>query len=106
MILPALNSNYNELSTVLRFELPQLREYMDAVDSPIGPEVEKDDFTPELSEGQLSASSMDPVEFVGKFGSPHRRCGSELSGHNILGQMCLIIRVPHDAAIVCARKLL
>ena len=81
MIFPALNSYYNELSVVLRFELPQLREYMDAVDSPIGPEVEKYDFAPELREAELPASSMNPVEIVGKFGSPHGRCGSELSGH-------------------------
>jgi len=44
VILPAVNADYCERAAVFRFELPQLREYVDAVDSPIGPEVQKYDF--------------------------------------------------------------
>ena len=83
MILPALNSDDNELVTVLRFELPQLREHMNAVDSPIGPEIEKYDLTPKLSQGELPPAGMNPVEIVGKFRSPNSRCRCELSGHRM-----------------------
>jgi hypothetical protein len=66
VILAALNSYYNELIGVLRLELPQLREYMDAVDSPIGPEVEQHDLTPQVGEVKLPSSSVNPVEIVRK----------------------------------------
>jgi hypothetical protein len=49
VILPALHSDYNKLFRVPRFELPQLREYMDAVNSTVGPEVEDHDLPPEVS---------------------------------------------------------
>lgn len=41
VILAALNPNDYEVRPKPCFELPQLRKYMDAIDSPIGPEVEQ-----------------------------------------------------------------
>jgi hypothetical protein len=46
VILTAVNPDYDKLALILRFELPQLRENMDTVDSAIGPEVQKNYFPP------------------------------------------------------------
>jgi hypothetical protein len=66
VIFAALNSYYDELTGVLLLELPQLRKYMNAVDSPIGPEVQQNDFPTQVGEVKLPSSSVNPVEIVGK----------------------------------------
>jgi hypothetical protein len=81
VILPAVHANYYQLPPILRFELPQLREYMDAVDSTIGPEIEKHDFSSKVRELEFSASRMDPVEIVRKLRGTHCWCWCELSWH-------------------------
>ena len=83
MILPAVNADYHQLALILRFELPQLRKYVDAVDSAIRPEVQKDHFPPEFRKLEFPSARMDPVEIVGKLGSAHCRRGCELSGHRL-----------------------
>ena len=70
VILPAVNADYCELAAVFRFELPQLREYVDAVDSPIGPEVQKNDFPAQVGELEFFPACMNPVEVVGKLRRP------------------------------------
>jgi hypothetical protein len=81
--LAARNSDYDKLSRVLRFELPQLREYMDAVDSPICPEIQKHDFASQIGKPKLLSACVNPVEIVGKLGCPHLRCRGELSRHRL-----------------------
>jgi hypothetical protein len=66
VILAALTSYYDQFVGVLRFELPQLREYMDAVDSPIGPEVQQHDFASQVGKMELPPSGVNPVEIVRK----------------------------------------
>ena len=83
VILAALNADYYKLARVLRFELPQLREYMDAVDSPIGPEIQKDDLAAQVGKPELFSAGMDPVEIVGELGCSHSRFGGKLSRHRL-----------------------
>jgi hypothetical protein len=52
-------------------ELPQLREDVDAVDSPIGPEVEDRHLAAEVGERERSAAGPDPVETFGKLGGAY-----------------------------------
>jgi hypothetical protein len=66
VILPAVDSDYCQFTAVLRLELPQLREYMDAVDSPIGPEVQQHDFASQVGKMELPPSGVNPVEIVRK----------------------------------------
>lgn len=116
MILAALNSDYDKLIGILRFELPQLREYMDAVDSPIGPEVEKEDLSSQVGETKLSPASVNPVEIVGKIGCPDSRSRSEFSRHLMMplyrlnAVICMFCAIPEFISdmtvVVCARKLL
>jgi hypothetical protein len=104
MILSALDPDYNELSMVPGFELPQLREYMDAVDSAIGPEVEEHDLAPQLGEGEPFPSCVNPVEILGKFGGPHRWRGCELSGHRpvLVSDTCYHIKLAQPCYRLCA----
>jgi hypothetical protein len=46
VILTAVYADNHQLRCKLFFQLPQLRKYVNAVDSPIGPEVEQGDFAP------------------------------------------------------------
>lgn len=77
----ALNSNDYELLLKPRFELPQLRKYMDAVYSAISPEIEKHCFPAQVGETQSAATGMNPVEIVGKFRCSYRRLRCEFSRH-------------------------
>ena len=71
VILPAVNADYYKLAVVFRFKLPQLRKYVDAVDSPIGPEIQEDDFPPQVGQPDPPATRMNPVEVVRKLWRPH-----------------------------------
>ena len=81
MIFPALNPDDDKLFCVLRFELPQLREYVDAVNSTVRPEIQKDDLSSQIRELEIVPACMNPVEIVGKFRGPHRGSGSEFACH-------------------------
>jgi hypothetical protein len=83
VILATRDADYDELARILRFELPQLREYMDAVDSPICPEIQKHDFASQIGKPKLLSACVNPVEIVGKLGCPHLRCWGELSRHRL-----------------------
>ena len=50
------------------FELPQLREDVDAVDSAVGPEVQNRDLSTQIGDGEGSSVGVDPVETRGKVG--------------------------------------
>lgn len=74
---------------------------MDAVDSAVGPEIQKHDFPAQLRQFQLPVPGVDPVQIVWKFGGSDGWCWSEFSRH---GMSSLVAR--HASVIVCARKLL
>ena len=48
---------------------------MDAVDSAIGPEIEKDRLPPQVGETQLAATGVNPVEVVWKLWCSDCRLG-------------------------------
>lgn len=114
--LAALYTYYDELPRVLRFELPQLREYVNAVDSPIRPEVEQDDLASQIGKPELLPARMDPVEIIGKLGCSYCGRGGKLSWH--LASFIRLERRTHPARnalpraptnphiVFCARKLL
>src|SRR5579863_5667242 len=55
------------------FELPQLREYVNAIDSAVGPEVEEDDLSLPRIKGRRLTTRIDPVEPRRKLGRPDPR---------------------------------
>lgn len=83
VILAAVNSDYDKLRGIFRFQLPQLREYVKTVDSPIGPEIQKDDLAAQVGKPELFSAGMDPVEIVGELGCSHSRFGGKLSRHRL-----------------------
>ena len=76
-----MNAYYDELLFIPSFELPQLREYMDAVDSPIGPEIQQNYLAPHVSQTELASACMNPVEILRKIRRTNRRSWCELSLH-------------------------
>lgn len=73
VIFPAMDTKDYEFLTISFFELPQLRKYVDAVDSAVGPEIEQHDSSTQITEMDRAVGRIDPVEIVGKLGSSHRR---------------------------------
>lgn len=71
MVFATLDTDYNEFRGKPQLELPQLREYMNAVNSPIGPEIEQHNLPAEISELQCFASGVNPVDIVRKFRGPY-----------------------------------
>lgn len=61
-IFATVHSDDSDITGVLLFDLPQLREDVNAVDSAIGPEVEQDDFATQLRQCEWVALRVDPVE--------------------------------------------
>jgi hypothetical protein len=61
-IFSTVNTDDDDVVTIIFFDLPQLRENVDAVDSAVRPEVEQYDFPAELLQAQRVATGMDPIE--------------------------------------------
>lgn len=89
VILPAVNSNNSELDRKLLFQLPQLRKYVNAVDSPVGPEVEQGDFPAQVGEYQRPISCVDPVQIWRKLWRANTWSARKVAWHhpsaNMLG---------------------
>jgi len=81
VVLAAVNPYDDKLGRVSFFELPQLREYMNAVDSPVRPEIQERDLAAKIDEPQRSPSTVDPVQIVGKLGRPDSWRCVEFSRH-------------------------
>ncbi len=62
--LPAVHADHRYRVGEPCIELPQLRKYVDAVDSAIRPEVEDEDPPTQLLERERAAARIDPVEHV------------------------------------------
>ena len=78
--LPAVHAHDRERFRVLLLEIPQLRDYMDAVDSAVRPEVQQDDLPAQIRERYLPTASVDPVEVVGEAGGVDVRSGGSVIG--------------------------
>lgn len=85
MIFPAVHANDDQLRRVSSLKLPQLREYVDAVDSPIRPEIQHYHFAAQISKLEGSASSVNPVQFARKVGSSDGGRGREFFSHWLPG---------------------
>jgi hypothetical protein len=57
-----MNTDYNELCCKPFFELPQLRKDVNAVDSPISPEIEEQDLAAKIGYTERATSCMNPIE--------------------------------------------
>lgn len=66
MILSTVNADYDQLRRIPQLELPQLRENMKAVNSPIGPEIEQNYFPSQVGELERPSARMHPVDVVRK----------------------------------------
>ena len=67
--LSAVDASDRDVIRISLFELPQLREYVDAVDSAVGPEVEQQEFAAKVGELKPATAGVNPVERVGEIGS-------------------------------------
>ena len=70
--LSAVDANDRDVIRISLFELPQLREYVDAIDSAIGPEVEQQELAAKVGELKSATAGVNPVERVGEIGSAYR----------------------------------
>ena len=61
-VLAAVDADDGDVIGVFLFELPQLRKYVDAVDSAVGPEIEEEQLAAEVGEREPASPSVDPVE--------------------------------------------
>jgi len=68
----AVDANDGDVIRISLFELPQLREYVDAIDSAIGPEVEQQELAAKVGELKPATAGVNPVERVGEIGSAYR----------------------------------
>ena len=81
VILAARYTYDDKLIRVLTLELPQLRQHMKAVYSPIGPEIEKDQLAPQILQLQRASTGMNPIQIVWKLRSTHGRCEWKFTSH-------------------------
>lgn len=72
MILTALYANDYQLLRVSRFELPQLREYVYAVNSTVGPEIEQNYLATQVRQPQCTTACVHPIQTFRKLGGSHR----------------------------------
>ena len=84
MVLAAVHADDDERIREFLFELPQLRKNVNAVDSTVRPEIEQDDFSPQVEEPQRALRCVNPVQIRREFGCSN--CGSLLkfSWHALL----------------------
>jgi len=81
VILAALNTYNDEVRPKSCFELPQLRKYVDAVDSPIGPEIEQYCLSSQVDQAERLAAGVDPIDVFRKFRRSYRRGRGKFSCH-------------------------
>ncbi len=81
MVLSTVNADYDQLRRKAKLELPQLREYMNAVNSPIGPEIEQHDFPSKIGKLECLSASVHPIDVIRKLRRPYRGRSSEFSWH-------------------------
>ena len=67
-VFAAVHTDDRDPRSVSFLELPQLRKNMDAVDSAVGPEIEKEQFAAEVGERQTTSTGVHPIERIWKIG--------------------------------------
>ena len=73
VVLTAMHADDRNLVWKPFFELQQLREDVNAVDSAVSPEIEQEDLASKVSQSERAPAGVYPVEPSGKLGSSHRR---------------------------------
>ena len=106
MVFPAVNSNYDDLGFELFFQLPQLRKYVNAVDSPIGPEVEEEDLAPQVSQSERAVLGVDPVQIGREIGGANRGLGRGVRGHQSKPRHLLCAEVAITGSLASMRTFL
>jgi hypothetical protein len=59
--LGTVDADRDQHIAVALFELPQLRKYVETVDSAVGPEIEQDELAAQVAQRQRSCN-IDPIE--------------------------------------------
>jgi len=106
MVFPAMNSNYNDLGFELFFQLPQLRKYVNAVDSPIGPEVEQEDLASHVSQSERAVFGVYPVQIRREIGGANRGPGRGVRGHQSKPRHLLCAEVAITGSLASMRTFL
>ena len=106
MIFPAMNSNYNDLGFEPFFQLPQLRKYVNAVDSPIGPEVEQEDLAPQIGQSERAVFGVYPVQVRWEIGGANRGFGGGVRGHQSKPRHLLCAEVAITGSLASMRTFL
>lgn len=84
MVFAAVDADDDERVCEFFFEPPQLRKNVNAVDSPIRPEIEQDDLSPQVDEPQRPVAGMNPVQVRRKFRGSNRGGFLEVSWHGLV----------------------
>src|SRR3954463_10208022 len=78
-IFAAMDSDDDNVIRIAFLDLPQLRKNVDAVDSPVGPEIEQNHLPAQFLDAQRLTTSVNPVQTSGKVrGSDARKIGDWL----------------------------
>ena len=81
VVLAAVHADDDERICEFLFELPQLRKNMNAVDSTVRPEIEKDGFSPQVDKPQRAVPCVNPVQIRREFGRSNRGSLLKFSWH-------------------------
>ena len=84
MVLAAVHADDDKRVCEFLFELPQLRKNVNAVDSTVRPEIEQDDFPPQVDEPQRSVPCVNPIQIRWEFRRPNSGSFLKVSWHALL----------------------
>lgn len=84
MVLAAVYTDDDERVCEFLFELPQLRKNVNAVDSTVRPEIEQDDFPPQVDEPQRPFACVNPIQVRWEFRRTNRGSLLKFSWHTLL----------------------
>ena len=84
VILAAVDAYDDQRVSKFLFELPQLRENVNAIDSTVRPEIEQDDLSSQVDEPQRLIARVNPVEIGSEFRRSNGGCFLKISWHDLL----------------------
>jgi hypothetical protein len=84
VVLAAVYADDDERICEFLFELPQLRKNVNAVDSTVRPEIEQDDFSPQIDQPQRMVACVNPIQVCREFRRSNRGGFLKVSCHALL----------------------
>ena len=84
VVFPAVNTYYDERLSIPLFEFPQLRKYVNAIDSAVRPEVQQHRFLSQVRQTKGTGRRVDPFDVLRKFRSADSRKGGWAGSHEIV----------------------